>query len=300
VTVAISTNRDASEPPTAALDTRRPSPQEISRFNTLYARGHVPDAIKLAQSLTERFPSSGLAWRCLGIALHKAGQYSDSAEPLRNAIKFGSDDSDVRKALADLLRLLGHYAEAEAECRKLLELHPDHSEGHRILGMVLAGLGRTREGIAECRRATELTPDYSESHSTLGVVLLNAGATDEAELCFRRALELDPKNAPTRSNLLFTIAHNPHIAPEQIYAEHREFARIHEASLRLPKPRHTNSRAPDRQLKIGIVSGDLFRHAVASYLMPIMEPLAKDESLQLHVYYNHVQEDDYAVVTHPG
>ena len=293
VTVAISTNRDASEPPTAALDTRRPSPQEISRFNTLYARGHVPDAIKLAQSLTERFPSSGLAWRCLGIALHKAGQYSDSAEPLRNAIKFGSDDSDVRKALADLLRLLGHYAEAETECRKLLELHPDHSEGHRILGMVLAGLGRTREGIAECRRATELTPDYSESHSTLGVVLLNAGATDEAELCFRRALELDPKNAPTRSNLLFTIAHNPHIAPEQIYAEHREFARIHEASLRLPKPRHTNSRAPDRQLKIGIVSGDLFRHAVASYLMPIMEPLAKDESLQLHVYYNHVQEDDY-------
>ncbi|CAE6686809.1 Beta-barrel assembly-enhancing protease [Paraburkholderia domus] len=292
-TVVISTDRDATEATTAALDTRRPSPQEISRFNTLYARGHIPDAIKLGRSLTERFLSSGFAWRCLGIALHKAGQYSDAAEPLRNAITFGSGDPDVRKALADLLRLLGQYADAEAECRKLLELHPDHSEGHRILGMVLASLGRTREGIAECRRATELTPDYAESHSTLGVVLLNAGATDEAELCFRRALELDPKNALTRSNLLFTIAHNPSIAAEQIYAEHREFARLHEASLRLPKPRHTNSRAPDRQLKVGIVSGDLFRHAVASYLMPIIEPLAKDESLQLHVYYNHVQEDDY-------
>ncbi|WP_459252270.1 O-linked N-acetylglucosamine transferase family protein [Paraburkholderia sediminicola] len=292
-TQVISTDRGATDAPTAELDTRRPTPQEITRFNTLFTKGHMPDAIKLARSLTERFPSNGLAWRCLGIALHKAAQYSDAAEPLKNAIKFGSDDSEVRKALADLLRLLGHYAGAEAECRKLLELHPDHSEGHRILGMVLAGLGRTREGIAECRRATELTPDYAESHSTLGVVLLNAGATDEAELSCRRALELDPKNAPTRSNLLFCIAHNPHIAAEHIYAEHREFARIHEASLRLPKLRHTNSRAPHRQLKVGIVSGDLFRHAVASYLMPIIEPLANDEGLQLHVYYNHVHEDDY-------
>ncbi|RKF42762.1 tetratricopeptide repeat protein [Paraburkholderia fungorum] len=296
VTVAISTDRattDATDITAAALDTRRPTPQEINRFNTLFTKGHIPDAVKLGRSLTERYPSNGLAWRCLGIALHKAGQYSESAQPLRNAVKFGSDDSEVRKALADLLRILGQYAEAEAECRKLLELHPDHSEGHRILGMVLPGLGRTSEGIAECRRATELTPDYAESHSTLGVVLLNAGATDEAELSFRRALELDPKNAPSRSNLLFTIAHNPHVAPEQIYAEHREFARIHETSLRLPKLHHANSRAPDRQLKIGIVSGDLFRHAVASYLLPIIEPLAKDKSLQLHVYYNHAQEDDY-------
>ncbi|MBK5119776.1 tetratricopeptide repeat protein [Burkholderia sp. R-69980] len=293
VTVAISTDRDSSDAAAAALDTRRPTPQEIHRFNTLFTKGYIPDAIKLGRSLTERFPTNGLAWRCLGIALHKAALYSDCAEPLRNAIKFGSDDAEVRKALADLLRLLGHFAAADAECRKLLELHPDHSEGHRIHGMVLASLGRTGEGIAACRRATELTPDYSESHSTLGVVLLNAGVTDEAELCFRRSLELDPKIAPTRSNLLFCIAHNPHIAPEKIYAEHREFARIHEVSLRLPKARHTNSRAPDRQLKVGIVSGDLFRHAVASYLLPIIEPLVKDEGLQLHVYYNHVQEDDY-------
>ncbi|WP_425435542.1 tetratricopeptide repeat protein [Paraburkholderia ribeironis] len=292
-TLVISTDPDATDATTAALDTRRPTPQEITRFNTLFNKGHIPDAIKLGRSLTERFPSNGLAWRCLGTALHKAGQYSDSVQPLRNAISFGSDDSEVRKALADLLRLLGQDAEAETECRKLLELHPDHSEGHRILGLVLASRGRIREGIAECRRAIELAPDYAESHGTLGVVLLGAGATDEAELCFRRALELDPKNAPTRSNLLFSIAHNPHITAEQIYADHREFARIHETSLRLPKPRHANSRAPDRQLKIGIVSGDLFRHAVASYLLPIIEPLAKDKSLSLHVYYNHVHEDDY-------
>ena len=289
-TVVISADQDAT---TAALDTRRPSEQEISRFNTLFAKGHIPDAIKLGRSLTGRFPTNGLAWRCLGIALHRAAQYSDSVESLRNAVKFGSGDSEVRKALADLLRSLGHYADAEAECRKLLELHPDHSEGHRILGMALAGLGRTREGIAECRRATELTPDSPESHSTLGVVLLEAGASNEAEPCFRRALELDPKNAATRSNLLFCIAHNPQVAAEKIYAEHREFARIHEASLRLPKPLHTNNRAPDRQLKVGIVSGDLFRHAVASYLMPIIEPLVKDRSLALHVYYNHIKEDDY-------
>ncbi|MFP3567271.1 tetratricopeptide repeat protein [Paraburkholderia sp. SIMBA_030] len=276
-----------------AIDTRRPTPQEMNRFNALFAKGHIADAIKLARSLTERFPSHGPAWRSLGIALHRGGQFGNAIEPLKSAISLGSDDAEVRKALADLLRVTGQYAEAEAECRRLLELNPNHSEGHRVLGLILSARGQYCEAIVECRRAAELTPEYAEAHGTLGVVLLDYGAPDKAELCFHRALDLEPKNAMTRSNLLFCIAHNPNINTEQIYAEHRKFAWFHEASLRLPPPRHTNSRAPCRQLKVGIVSGDLFRHAVASYLLPIVEPLAKDESLNLHMYYNHVAEDDY-------
>ncbi len=288
----------ANNKPVAAIDTRRPNPQELNRFASMFKKGQLPQAIKLARDLTERFPAHGQSWRSLGIALHRAGHYVEAIEPFRTAISLGSDDAEARNTLADLLRLTANPAAAEVESRKLLELNPNYSEGHRVLGLILAARGRYREAIASCRRAVELTPQHGESHGTLGVVLLEHGASQEATPSFRRALELEPKNSLTRSNLLFCLAHDPNVDTEEIYAEHRKFAQIHEAPMRSKWPKHNNSRTPGRRLQIGIVSGDLFRHAVASYLMPVMEPLANDESLTLHMYYNHVIEDDYTLRLH--
>ncbi|HYS62605.1 MAG TPA: tetratricopeptide repeat protein, partial [Paraburkholderia sp.] len=203
---------------TTAADARRPTPQEINRFAALFKKGHMQAAIKLARDLTERFPSHGLSWRSFGIALHRAGHYSEAIEPLRTAIALGSDDAEARNALADLLRLTGQFGPSEAESRALLKLHPDYAEGHRVLGLALAASGRHSEGIVACRRAAELSPDYHESHGTLGVVLLDQGASQEARISFRRALELDPKNALTRSNLLFCLAHDPEIDTDETYA----------------------------------------------------------------------------------
>ncbi|MCQ4437854.1 hypothetical protein NO135_22905, partial [Clostridioides difficile] len=43
---------------------------------------------------------------------------------------------------------------------------------------------------------------------------------------------------------------------------------------------------------MGFVSGDLFNHAVASYLAPPVHHLADDPGLSLHFYSNHLIEDD--------
>ena len=39
------------------------------------------------------------------------------------------------------------------------------------------------------------------------------------------------------------------------------------------------------------MSGDLFGHAVASYLVPVIEHLASDPGIAMHFYHNHVEED---------
>nr|WKF57735.1 hypothetical protein HUO10_002228 [Paraburkholderia busanensis] len=283
----------AEEDKASLADNRRPTPQEINRFAALFNKGNTAAAIKLATDLTERFRLHGQSWRSLGIALHRDGQYIAAIEPLRTAIKLGSDDVEARNALADLLRLTGQQELGEAVSRELIALHPEYAEGHRVLGLTLAALGRHREGIVSCRRAAELSPNYHESHGTLGVVLLDQGAALEAAFSLRRAIELEPKNSLNRSNLLFCLAHDPNIDTAEIFAEHRKFSKMYEAPVRASWPKHTNSRTPGRRLRIGIVSGDLYRHAVSSYLLPVMEPLFNDESFTLHVYYNHVAEDDY-------
>ncbi|NPT33018.1 tetratricopeptide repeat protein [Paraburkholderia xenovorans] len=290
----------ATDTPVAAERTRttiasgrRVSQQETNRYTALYNKGHVAEAVKLARSLTQRFPADGNSWRWLGIALHRLGRYDEALVPLRKAAELVPEELESRTVLADTLRLKGLHAETERECRAVLAINPDYAEAQRIFGMSLVHQGRVAEGLAAVRRAIELAPNNASMYSTLGVLLLDLGFVAEAEKEFRTALEKDPKDHIAANNFLFTLWHNPETDHATLFAEHTNFARQHEDPVRAQWPRHVNKRSPDRKLKIGLVSGDLFRHAVASYLLPIMEHLAKDPSLSLHVYSNHIAEDDY-------
>ncbi|CAB3713505.1 O-linked N-acetylglucosamine transferase, SPINDLY family protein [Paraburkholderia rhynchosiae] len=272
---------------------RRISQQETSRFTSLYNKGQIAEAVKLASTFTQRFPLDGNAWRWLGIALHRLGKYDEALVPLRKVAELLPDELESRTVLADILRLKGLPKDAEEVCRAILAINVDHAEAHRIIGMSLLQQGRVAEGLAASRRAIELAPDNSSMLNTLGVLLLDLGLVTEAEQSFRVALEKDPKDAIAANNFLFALTHDPEVDHETLFAEHRNFAKQHETPLRPQWPRHANKKTPDRKLKIGLVSGDLFRHAVASYLLPIMELLAKDPSVSLHVYNNHIAEDDY-------
>lgn len=284
---------DAADSGTSGIAAgRRASQQDASRFTSLYNKGRTAEAVKLARTLTQRFPADGFTWRWLGIGLHRQGKYDEAIAPLRKAAELIPDELESRTLLADTLRLLGRHAEAERECRAIIAINPSHADGHRILGMVLVPQGRIDAALASGRRATELAPNQGSVHSSLGVLLLEQGFVSEAEQCFRRALEVDPKDAIAHDNFLFALTHNPEIDRHTLLAEHVKFAERHEAPVRALWPRHSNNRTPTRQLKIGLVSGDLFLHAVASYLLPILEHLSHDAGLSLHVYNNHVMEDD--------
>ncbi|AXL52286.1 hypothetical protein DSC91_005233 [Paraburkholderia caffeinilytica] len=297
---ATSPSAETSAPPaaenvrtTTIASGRRVSQPETLRYTTLYNKGNIAEALKLARSLTQRFPADGNTWRWLGIALHRLGRYDDAIAPLRRASELIPEELEGRTVLADTLRLKGLQAEAERECRAILAISPDYAEAQRIFGMTLVHQGRVPEGLAAARRAIELAPGNSAMHSTLGVLLLDVGFVADAEQAFRAALEKDPKDPIAANNFLFTLSHNPEVDPDTLFAEHTRFARRHEDPVRAQWPRHVNKRSPERKLKIGLVSGDLFRHAVASYLLPIMEHLAKDPTLSLHVYNNHIAEDSY-------
>jgi predicted O-linked N-acetylglucosamine transferase (SPINDLY family) len=272
---------------------RRVSQQETSRFTSLYNKGQIADAVKLARTLTQRFPADGNAWRWFGIALHRLGRYDDALIPLRKAAELLPEELESRAVLADTLRLKGWHKDAEEVCRAIIAINPAYAEAQRIYGMSLVHQGRVAEGLAAARRAIELAPDTSGMYNTLGVLQLDLGMVSEAEKSFHVALEKDPKDPIAADNYLFSLAHNPEVKQDTLFAEHIKFAQQHEAPVRSQWPRHVNKRTPNRKLKIGLVSGDLFRHAVASYLLPIMERLATDASVSLHVYNNHILEDDY-------
>ena len=282
----------AAAAPEHAANLRRPSPQDMSRLVTLYNKGRDADAIKLARTLTQRFPSHGPAWRVLGLALHRSGQTESACEAFAQTVTLIPEDAQCRLLLADGLRRLNRYADAEQQCGQALALAPDQPEANRLMCTLLGGLGRLDEARAYGLRAIELAPNDETMYSSLAVMLFESnGSAAEAEPYFRRALELKPADADAHSSLLFALSHQVSIDNATLAAEHRVFAERHETPLRARWTAHPNLRDPARPLRIGFVSGDLFKHAVTSYLMPLLGPLKNQGGLSLYFYYNHVVFD---------
>lgn len=278
-------------PSLRASEIGRMTQQEINRHVALFSRGNYPEAVKYARTLTERYPHQGEAWRALAVSLHRDGQYPQSIEPARKAVEMMPNDGDILLLLADTLRLTDQTGPAEQMIRRAIAADPDNAEAHRVLGMVLSALGHKEEAIAACERAVELAPNNANMHGTLGVTLLEQGWSHRAVEAYRRALELSPKEAVIHSNMLFSLTHEENVDIQTLFAEHRKFAARHETPFRARWPQHGNNRNPNRTLKIGIVSGDLFLHAVASYLLPVIEPLAAIPGFSLHFYSNFTRED---------
>ncbi|QJW78964.1 tetratricopeptide repeat protein [Burkholderia glumae] len=270
---------------------RRPTQQDITRFTALYNKGRYADAVKHARTMTERYPGSAYAWKSLSNALHKHGEYLAAAEPLARATTLDPADVVLGTLYADVLRLANRLADSEREARRVIAVDDSYAEAWRVLNMALLAQGRSTEAIGAGNRSVELAPDSLQMYGSLGVALSELGATLDAEQAFRRAHELGPRDGAMHSNLLFCLTHNPHLDSQAIFAAHRHFADIHEAPVRARWPRHANTRAPERVLRIGIVSGDLFNHAVAAYLLPVLEVLHRDPTMTLHVYSNHTTED---------
>jgi predicted O-linked N-acetylglucosamine transferase (SPINDLY family) len=268
-----------------------PPQQLVNRVTTLYHQGRAAEALEIARPMTERFPKFALGWRAMGSSLHSLGRTFEAIEPFSRAVELEPTDVESRKVLADCLRLHNRFADAEAACREVIAQAPDHAEAFRILGMTLQSMGRHQEAEACCRKTVELTGS-AVAYSTLGVMLLDQGRLGEAQIELRRALAIKPDYGIAHENLLFCMSHDANVDADALFAQHVSFGEQCEAPLRAQWKPHGNVRNPQRQLKVGFVSGDLFHHAISTFIEPIFEHLSRDAGIELHVYYSHSVNDD--------
>jgi predicted O-linked N-acetylglucosamine transferase (SPINDLY family) len=276
---------------TSVVRMAAPSQQLVNRVTTLYHQGRPAEALEVARTMTERFPNFALGWRAMGSSLHCLGRTFEAIQPFDRAVELEPTDVESRKVLADCLRLHNRFADAEAACREVIAQAPQHAEAFRILGMTLQSMGRHEEAEVCCRKTVELTGSVV-AYSTLGVMLLDQGRLGEAQVELRRALDIQPDYGVAHENILFCMSHDENVNEDALFAQHVQFGEHCEAPLRAQWKAHGNSPNPERQLKLGFVSGDLFHHAISTFIEPIFEHLARDTGIEIHVYYNHSVNDE--------
>lgn len=229
----------------------------------LLDHGQLAQAGDAARVLTERFPDRGLGWKTLG------------------ALQWAEGRPDL----------------ALASMQKSVALLPRDAEALANLGALLTKLDRVDAAENFLNRALQIDPDLAIAYPPLGDVYQVQGRYEEAEGVFRRAISLPFTRADWHedmryTSLLFMLSHNPTIDAQALFAEHRRVGMTIEAAARPSRTEHRNSRDPERALKIGVVSGDLFAHPVATFIEPLLEKMGGRDDLELTAYYNHVIEDE--------
>ncbi len=287
----------------------------------LHGAGCYGEMESHSRRLLESYPDSGFAWKALSAALQIQGKEAMAA--LLRAAEYLPDDADIHNNLGNALREIGRIDEAAASYRRALEINPKSAEAHNNLGNALNDSGRFDEAIASYRQALAVNPDFAEAYSNLGNALREVGKVDEAvKSClhaleinpdfakahnnfgnamkelgifdeavasYRKALECNPAIADVYSNLLFLLNAIPERHGSEIHSICHEYDRRFK---RWDGQAHPNERSPSKRLRIGYVSPDFRRHAVAYFAEPIF---ANHDRTQVEIYcYAEVsREDDY-------
>ena len=259
--------------------------------HALQSLGRLDEAVACCRRALEIKPDFAEAYNNLGNALQDLGQLDDAMTCYRRALEFKQDYADAYSNLGNTLLKLGLSDDAMTSYQRALEFNPDFTDVYNNIGNILKDLGQLDDAMACYRRALAIKPDFAEAHSNQGSIFFGQGSLPESEVSFRKALEINPDLAETYSNLLFFLTHNENTDATTLAVEHRRFGEQFEAPLSAFWPQHSNSRAPERCLQVGFVSGDLYAHAVASFIEPVLEHLADYPQLTLHGYYNNNVQD---------
>lgn len=196
----------------------------------------------------------------------------------------------------------GLLDEAIAHLRYATERLPTHADSHLSLGVALLRKNEIDPAIAVYRSALERFPNYAPLWNNLGNArkakedfdgsvrayrealrcspadalalnnladaLLNLGLAGDAAACFRRSLDENPDLAEAHSNLIFAMGLDPSYGLEAIAAECRRWWRHHGEPLRVKDVSFSNTRIPNRPLRVGYVSPDFREHPLGRHILP--------------------------------
>lgn len=228
-------------------------------------------ALRLANEAVARDPADGRAQALLARIHQQAGRIDEAVTAFRAATRLLPDDPNIFYALGQVLQFQGKRDDALTCFQLALRMNPDYADAHVAVGIILDRQYRPNEAIVSFKTALKLSPNHAYAQGNLAAALTHCGHIDEAIEAGRKAVELNPGSPALYSTLLLTLHYSPKITPQQMFEEHVEFDRRFCQKLSESIEPHTNERDPDRQLRIGFLSGDFKQHPVAKFILPVMQ-----------------------------
>ncbi|HXV12510.1 MAG TPA: tetratricopeptide repeat protein [Burkholderiales bacterium] len=237
---------------------------ELGRALGQQALGDLHGAEQIYRSiLAEQENASTL--HLLGHVLTLQAKTAEAVSVLSRAAALTPDDADVSFNLACALQREGRIGAAERAFRRAVDLRPEFVAAWLSLAGVMTDADDL-DAAEDCfQRALGLDPSFAEAHYNYGNLLHREGRIAEALSQYRSAMSLKPDFMRAHSNLVYALNFSGEHSPEEIFNEHREWARVHADPLTREVIPHSNPRTSERTLRVGYVSPNFRDHAVTYF-----------------------------------
>jgi protein O-GlcNAc transferase len=164
----------------------------------------------------------------------------------------------------------GRLAAAREFYRAILEVQPKNFNALHLLGALSRRQGDAAAAVRLITEALAIDGSFAPAYANLSGALLDHGRIDEAVKAGRTALTLNPGELEAGRSLLRCLLYLPGLDPEQRLAAHRDFAARHQPPPERALPPPANDRTPERRLRVGLLSSDLWSHPVGRNLLPLL------------------------------
>lgn len=262
----------------------------------LLTLGEILHALKLNEEAVLVFervvaldPARVAARFDLGALLASTGRHEEAIPCFEAVLSVAPEHPGALLQLGRSYRSLKRYNEAVRWLGRLHELAPERIDVLVELGSAHGQNGDPHRGIALLQQALELRTDDTELMYMLLGSCFNVGDWELAMQVGRKIMEVNP-SASANSVMLFVLSHCCMDADE-LTREHFAFGERWEPALRALRQPHPNDRDPQRRLRVGMVSGDFYNHALVNFIGPVFTSMKNSQGVALFGYYNNTIED---------
>jgi len=273
----------------ASLDGLHPAVVSLTRVTWLapaHVDGHINLGIVLIETL--RFERAVVALRRalavvpteadihhgIGVAAAGLGRSREAERSLRRALHLQPGRAETMVRLANVLIAIGQPGEAASLDRRALCLLPARGPAHFDLGIALARFGRNRRAIISSLRALAIEPRSSQALVNAAASLTLLGEIRHAIGYLKRAAFADGAGPEPLRNLMAVMSYDSAIGEEERRAIAQTFSDRHAAKTTVAA--FAMSCDPERRLTVGYLSSDLYEHAVARALTPVVTAHDRD------------------------
>ena len=285
--------------------TERPYMAELEAAILHHRAGRLNEATRAYQHILAQYADCADAHNLLGTIARTRGDCTTALAHFEAAIDINPNEATFYYHKAVALQDERHYLAARDAYLHTLELAPKHVSALENLGIVYAKLGDATTALVTLERALKLTPDapqllanYAEvlrvdhqltaaaaaarraillapdlllARRNLAATLYKLGDIPGTRAALQPVLAADPLDYRSHSTWLMTDLYGDDFDPVVSFKGHRAWDERHGQ----PLLQHASSiRRPallQRRLRVGYISPDLRRHAVARFIAPILQ-----------------------------
>ena len=148
-------------------------------------------AVKVFESLTQRFPMSAGGWVNLGATLNRLGEFRRAVEALRRAVQRDRRCADAWYNLGLAQRGMNMTTMAISAYKEALKLNPRMADAHLNLGRIYADSGNLSQAQKSFLEVLKIDPGSKKAQTLLESVQASLKAAKKTESPFGRLVNLE-------------------------------------------------------------------------------------------------------------